>query len=269
MNEKSQFFWLNFVNKMLCNKAVIGKSVSPQNILSLINKLHPRVFEKGLIRLGAKGDGGYLVPDDLNEIEACFSPGVSNVSEFELDCIKRGMKVFMADKSVDSPNLNIPKNQYSFIKKFIGTINNEDYMTMNNWVESSNVSEKSDLLLQMDIEGCEYTSLLNTSDGVMKRFRIIVIEFHYFKDLWNQRFFNLVENTIDYILQTHTCVHIHPNNYFGTYKRKGIEIPAIAEFTFVRNDRAISKEFQHIFPHPLDSDNLHRKTVVLPVQWHR
>ncbi len=226
------------------------------------------MFEKGLIRLGAKGDGGYLVPDDLESIEACFSPGVSNVSEFELDCIKRGMKVFMADKSVEAPNLDIPKDRYSFIKKFIGTTNNEEFVTMNEWVASSGVSEESDLLLQMDIEGCEYTALLNTSTDLMKRFRIIVVECHYFKDLWNQRFFNLVENAFDYILQTHTCVHIHPNNYFGTYKRMGVEIPAIAEFTFVRNDRATSAEFQRTFPHPLDSDNLRRKPVVLPKQWH-
>jgi len=269
MNEKLEFFWLNFINKMLCNKAVIGKSVLPPNILSLINKLHPRVFEKGLIRLGANDDGGYLVPDDLNGIEACFSPGVCNVSEFERDCIKYGMKVFMADKSVDTPNLDIPKNQYSFLKKFIGTVNNEDYITMNKWVESSNISKNSDLLLQMDIEGCEYTALLNTSEDIMKRFRIIVVEFHYFKDLWNQRFFNLVENTIDYILQNHVCVHIHPNNCLGTYCRNGIEIPALAEFTFVRNDREISDKFQHSFPHPLDSDNVNRKTIVLPKQWYR
>lgn len=38
---------------------------------------------KDLIRLGPNGDGGYLVPDDLTGIEACFSPGVCATSEFE------------------------------------------------------------------------------------------------------------------------------------------------------------------------------------------
>jgi hypothetical protein len=48
--------------------------------------------------MGAKGDGGLLVPDDLKGIEACFSPGVNFVSEFEFDCLEKNIKVFMAVK---------------------------------------------------------------------------------------------------------------------------------------------------------------------------
>ena len=51
---------------------------------------------------GPDGDGGYLVPDDLEGIVACFSPGVSNVAGFEKDCALKGMKVFMADASVEA-----------------------------------------------------------------------------------------------------------------------------------------------------------------------
>ncbi len=40
--------------------------------------------------MGGENDGGYLVPDDLEGIEYCFSPGVSNIATFELDCLNRG-----------------------------------------------------------------------------------------------------------------------------------------------------------------------------------
>lgn len=70
---------------------------------SMMDLLHPRVTDKKLIRLGPNGDGGYLIPDDLIGIEACFSPGVSDISGFEKECANRGMKVFLADKSVEKP----------------------------------------------------------------------------------------------------------------------------------------------------------------------
>jgi len=72
-------------------------------VQSLLNKLWPVSCDKELIRLGVLGDGGYLVPDDLDGIEACFSPGVGFDSAFEKDCADRGMKIFLADGSVDKP----------------------------------------------------------------------------------------------------------------------------------------------------------------------
>jgi len=45
--------------------------------------LRPYTTDKELIRLGAEKDGGYLIPNDLAGIEACFSPGVGNEFNFE------------------------------------------------------------------------------------------------------------------------------------------------------------------------------------------
>ncbi|MCU0317661.1 MAG: hypothetical protein MUC92_13840 [Fimbriimonadaceae bacterium] len=55
---------------------------SKEDILSLIAKLRPIRGQHELIRLGPDEDGGYLVPDDLEGIVACFSPGVNTVSRF-------------------------------------------------------------------------------------------------------------------------------------------------------------------------------------------
>ena len=179
------------------------------------------------------------------------------------------MKVYMADKSVDKPNLNIPTNQYDFIKKHIGCTNNSDFITMDEWVNSFCLNENEDLLLQMDIEGGEYYSLINMSDSLLKRFRILVIEFHSLEDLWNPHFFNLAEAVFDKILQTHSCVHIHPNNHHSIDTKFGIEIPKIAEFTFLRNDRANFENKQLKFPHKLDYDNTNKEHIVLPKNWYK
>jgi len=260
----------NSLNKFLIKRgACLTEATSPDKILSLAKKLYPFAIDIPLIRLGTNGDGGYLVPDDLSEIEAVFSPGVAMVSEFELDCLERGMKVFMADKSVEKPNLDVPEAQYSFIKKFVGCVNNDEYITMDEWVNTSGVKTNSDLLLQMDIEGSEYVTLLNTSSNLMTRFRVIVVEFHFYKRLWNSSFFHLVENTFDKILQSHAVVHSHVNNSGDVDCKMGVEIPQLLEITFLRKDRANFEKYQTDFPHELDFDNdTSKPTVILPEHWH-
>jgi hypothetical protein len=250
-------------------KFVFRKSTPKKMVNDLIKKLHPHQTEHELIRYGNQGDGGYLIPNDLVGIKACFSPGVHMVSEFEFDCLKVGMKVYMADKSVEKPNLNIPETDYNFIQKFVGCTNNLDFITMDSWVESSKLSSESELILQMDIEGSEYNSLINMTDDLLMKFRIIVIEFHSLQDLWQPRFFDIASIAFNKLLQTYTCVHIHPNNEDGIDTRLGIEIPKTAEFTFLRNDRIVSKKATVNFPHKLDFDNSDKKHISLPNNWYK
>ena len=237
-------------------------------VVSLIQKLHPFLIDKDLIRLGPIGDGGYLLPDDLDNIEACFSPGVDVVSGFEEDCLEHGMKIFLADKSVDKPNFNLSSDKYNFLKKYVGCTNNSDFITMDEWVNSSHLDKNSDLLLQMDIEGDEYFSLLNISNFLLERFRILVIEFHFLDKLWNPYFYNLAEVVFNKILQTHICVHIHPNNILCIDTQLGVEIPKIAEFTFIRKDRINYKKGLMQFPNMLDCDNTKNKHIKLPNNWY-
>lgn len=257
------------VSQLAKKGILLTKATNKVKVTNLIKSLYPFQIQTKLIRLGAKGDGGYLVPDDLDGIEAVFSPGVDKMSEFEQDCLKYGMKAYMADKSVDKPNLNISEDKYDFIKKHVGCTNNDELITMDNWVNSNIPSDKTELLLQMDIEGGEYNSLINMSDSLMKRFRIMVIEFHELQDFWNPHFFNLSQAVFNKILQTHFCVHIHPNNCCGIHSRLGVEIPRVAEFTFIRKDRVEIKNFQKNFPHELDYDNTNNKTIPLPSNWYK
>lgn len=243
-------------------------TTDPKEVQQLIHRLHPYNTQHKLIRLGPNSDGGYLIPDDLDGIEACFSPGVADISEFEIDCIKRGMNVFMADKSVEKPNINIDEKNYHFLKKFIGCTNNDDTITMDQWVSEHCPSSTSDLLLQMDIEGAEYYSILNMTDALLRRFRIMVIEFHNLDQLWNSHYFHLSNTVFDKLLESHLCVHIHPNNCAGSIKRHGIDIPEVAEFTFLRKDRVTQKEYATKFPHRLDYKNCSKVDILLPTNWY-
>lgn len=260
----------NIINYTI-NRLQISVSLRTKNhlILDFIAKLHPINTQFQLIRFGPESDGGYLIPDDLDGIEACFSPGVELKSGFELDCAERGMKVFMADLSVYKPKLEHPL--FSFTKKFIGSINSNEFITMDNWVNESLVDKNSDLLLQMDIEGAEYEVILNISEELLKRFRIIVIEFHYLFNMYNQPVFDLlITKSFEKILRTHSCIHIHPNNCDNQNKYGDIKVPNVMEFTFLRNDRINSKSFANQFPHKLDNLNCpERPPIDLPTCWYK
>lgn len=235
-------------------------------VQQLIWSLRPMATAAPLIRLGPDRDGGYLVPNDLTDIEACFSPGVGAISGFELDCARLGMQVFMADRSVTQPMAQHPL--FHFMPKHVGAITDDNFMTIDGWRESVLPESQADLLLQMDIDSWEYEAILSMSDTMMRRFRIMVVEFHGLDQLWNRPFFRLASRTFAKILQTHTCVHIHPNNCCGSFARWGLDIPRIAEFTFLRSDRVRDPVPATVFPHPLDHSLAGRPPLTLPRCWY-
>lgn len=265
---RAYYFFYHFAISILSSIRVFPTLLTPKRDLELlIRKLHPISSSNQLIRIGPYGDGGYLVPDDLSGIKACFSPGVCDNSGFELACANLGMKVFLADKSVEGPAMH--HDDFSFIKKFIGSKTTDDFITIDEWVDFSLPGSKDDLLLQMDIEGFEYETFLSMSNSLLKRFRIIVVEFHHLEILWSKPYFRIASAAFEKILQTHSCVHIHPNNCSGIFKTKGLVIPGNMEFTFLRKDRINNLIYVHKFPHMLDSNNINAKPVVLPKCWYR
>jgi hypothetical protein len=207
------------------------------------------------------------VPDDLDGIEACFSPGVGNLTGFEEACAARGMKVYLADASVEAPHL--AHAAMYFEKKFIGAMTGGDFVTLDDWVRGSVASTETDLLLQIDIEGYEYETFLSLSDALLRRFRIIAAEFHDLDQLWNRPFFRVASRAFEKILQTHSCVHIHPNNCVRPIRKRGISTPPVMEFTFLRNDRLGGDAYSTVFPHPLDDDNTENRHFRLPRSWYR
>jgi hypothetical protein len=257
----------SFATHILALGKAYPTALTEKNTLqSLVHKLFPMSPGKVLIRLGPEGDGGYLVPDDLADIEACFSPGVSLISGFEKDCADLGMKVFLADRSVEQPAES--HDLFHFTNKYVGITTSDNFMTVDDWVVSSLPGSQSDLILQIDTEGYEYETFLGMSDSLMRRFRIIIAEFHSLDQLWNRPFFRLASRAFEKILQSHTCVHIHPNNCFSLLNKGGLTIPVVAEFTFLRNDRICNPTYAKVFPHPLDFDNTDNPHFPLPKCWY-
>jgi len=246
----------------------IGYRISPTSnidqVKNFLKTLHPIEFD--LIRVGSESDGGYLVPDDFMDLSYCFSPGVSNNSDFERDLAKRGIPSFLADYSVEAPPIS--NENFRFIKKFVGPISSDNYIEFESWV-SSNSKASDELILQMDIEGSEYGSLLSCNREVLKRFRIMIIEFHGLDLIFDSHGFQLIRDCFIKLLQDFHVVHIHPNNNDPVRTIQGIGIPSLMEISFLRKDRIFDSKHATKFPHPLDRRTvLSKKDFDLPENWY-
>ena len=176
------------------------------------------------------------------------------------------MDVHLADFSVEGPALDHPR--FSFEKRYVGAFPNTTTMTIDQWVSDLCPDPASDLLLQMDIEGAEFEVILNMSTALLQRFRVMVIEFHYLHQLWNKPWFLQVSRSFEKLLEGHVVTHIHPNYCCGSFRSAGLEIPRVAEFTFVRRDHCKSPQPRHDFPHPQDYDNTGKPSLPLPRCWY-
>ena len=231
-----------------------------------IKKFRPKSVGKELIRLGGKGDGGYLLPDDLSGISSCFSPGVDITSTFEEELAEKyGINSFMIDFSVEKPP--IENKLFHFDKKFLGSKNDDKFIRLEDWVKN-NTNDNSDLLLQMDIEGAEYEVIIDTPREIFKKFRIMAIEFHFLDVVFNKNAFKIVEAIFDKLSYDFTVAHIHPNNSRPIININSIDIPELLEFTFLRNDRVEMSDKKLKFPHELDEQCApHRPSRHLPKCW--
>jgi len=242
------------------------RRIERDRLAALIRSLRPVRGDAPLIRIGPAGAGGYLVPDDLEGIEFACLAGVSTDSGFAADLASRGIGVFFSE-SVGSPAQS--GDQIESHTQRLSGFSDAAQMTLDHWKQDTIGDTSGDLLLQMDIEGGEFETLLCVSDSLLRQFRILVIDFHHLHQLWNKPWFLLVEHMFQKLLRTHSVVHIHPNNCCRSFSSADLEIPRIAEFTFYRNDRIGHRAFCGTFPHPLDADNTRRRTLALPGCWYR
>lgn len=229
------------------------RASSRDDFHSFLTLLQPYSTNFSLIRAGGAYDGGYLIPDDLSGLEAIYSPGVAQSSDFEAFFLAQGIPCFLADNSVESPP--IQDKNISFVKKHLGLQATDKEMTLEDWV-SRNTPSSSNLLLQMDIEGAEWAVLTNTPDSILSQFRIVIVEFHNLHKINNADGLVSARNVFEKLLRLFAVVHLHPNNGGGYVKFRGKRIPRVIEVTFIRKDRVTDLEAISVFPHQLDSPNL-------------
>jgi len=196
-----------------------------------------------MLRVGGVGDGSYLIPDDLQGVTHCFSPGVGSSSAFELDLARRGMGVFMTDASVRGPAAE--HENFRFRGDYLASYSDpsRNLVSMEDWYAAElGGSDHGDLLLQMDIEGGEYEVIHSMSDNLLRKFRILAIEFHHLHQLRNCHQCRYMSSALHKLRRIFRVCYLAENFAAGSFVVGGQRHGRLMEVTFLRNDRWPSKE---------------------------
>ena len=261
----------------ILDAAAVDHEAHLRAIREVCEIMAPVPMQHELIRIGGSGDGGYLIPDDLKGIAACFSPGVDNRKDFEDElAVKYGIKSHMCDYTSDESRLKTPiiAGMQTFRKCWLDVGDAPDSITLGRWVEEL-AGPHDELMLQIDIEGAEYRNLLDCDDATLARFRIICIEIHTLFDFMDpSKFYGVLYPFFKKLSKSFVSVHAHPNNYNTGRILPGadIKVPNCIELTLLRRDRVASgptaKLIAPQIPHPLDVVNAkHLEPVVLNDFW--
>jgi len=179
-------------------------------------------------RYGCNNDGGYVIAE-LDETYDCYiSAGISNEESFSRDFInKHNMNNNYAfDGTIDEYPIQYTEN-ITFFKKNINSFNN-----VNNTNLSFLINNFNNIFLKMDIEGGEYSWLLQINETELSKFKQIVIEFHGINnDEWGCSYENKIK-CLEKLSSTHYIVHAHGNNFGLTQNN----IPDVIELTYVNKN---------------------------------
>jgi FkbM family methyltransferase len=201
-----------------------------------------------LKRYGAAGDGGYILSESLTEqSNIVYSYGVGNNDEgvsFDKSMASHGKKLFLYDASINSFWYNPP--QFNFKSEYVNSKNIYKHIQENNHLDDKN------MILKMDIEGCEYETLINCEDRVFDHFSQIILELHDVVNECNDanlignirnindteaRWMNKI-NLLTRLNKDFYVVHIHGNNWVKT-KTEGL--CDVLEVTYIKKSKFTDK----------------------------
>lgn len=215
---------------------------------SIFESLRPVRTCLDLIRIGSDYDGGYLVPNDLEDIEGVVSPGVGGSSNFELFFAAKGIRSVLADPNVLSPPES--SEMFTFLNKRVSGFDDDKNITLDSL--NAHFPNGKDLILQMDIEGGEYEVFSDVSEAILRRYRIMIIEFHFLDNLFVPVGGLIIQRIFNKIRKHFLLVHVHPNNVGGAVYKSGVGYPIVLEATFIRSDRVEQVYGVSKLPNPLD-----------------
>lgn len=216
-----------------------------KDIKKIIVPYKPHVPKKFI---GEKGkDGSYVIGDTEHGI--CYSYGVSDNIIFENGLHDNyGTKSYCYDHTING--IKDKPDYISFKKEGLSHEKTRDCNTILNHILENGHQEYNDMLLKIDVEGCEWPVLLSEYD--FKHFSQIVIEIHMPHIGYD--YHRSIVNAFENLTKNHKIIHIHPV-IFPIIPYVDIEFPRVFELTLLRTDLVsdeIDKDTE--FPGKIDYD---------------
>jgi len=190
-------------------------ALSLDEIVAFYAALRPVDSGYPLVRLGSPQDGGYLLPDCFQGIQACLSPGTSGNTELENQLASiYGIPCYMCDPEDSAENLSLhPLNKFD--AKYFSTRDTNDSFSFAGWLSKYKLLNANPIMLIMDIEGEEVDILADLTDTELSRIRIISVEFHHLYLMHlpeGEAYISKLQQALRRVNTFFDCVHFKPNN---------------------------------------------------------
>jgi hypothetical protein len=221
-------------------------------ILSILRLLEPqKVLGYAKKRVGSAGDGGYVQTDDLAGVSHAFSFGVCDDDAWDLAIAQAGVAVEQFDGTVEGAPSSHPLLR--FHRKMIGVESGPETETLPDLVARHSKSDGPDLLLKMDIEGCEWDVFDRASAETLAKHTQILCEFHEMSRLVAPDFRARARRVFEKLHKHFAVTHVHANNCAPFSLVANIPIPDVLEITLANRARYQFERSDEIFPTPLDA----------------
>jgi len=192
--------------------------------------LRPYSTQYDEIRVGGDVDGGYVIPRISHEWDVLISPGVGASSMFEKSIASPTTKVILIDGNVPKPS-GLPNN-FEFIDKLLWLEDSKNSIRLDS-VIAKYCKDQQRVMLQMDIEGGEWSVLKEVTNRDLQKFQMIILELHNLEKLLVDEFQVDYTNVLNKLTATHFCSHFHVNNAGGFFFYRGKRFPQVVEVTLL------------------------------------
>lgn len=206
----------------------------------LKKELVPKKTNLPKIRIGEKGDGGYVICD-TGPSTGLYSYGCDDNIKFEKAYHEKyGGHCWVFDHTING--ITDCPDYITFIKEGVGPNKEENLDRIDNQISPDH--DCSTMMVQMDVEGYEWITLQFSEK--IKQFAQVIVEFHMNCGVPSE----IKLETLKFMNEHFVLVHIHGNNcplqpWFD------INLPVAFECTYVRKDLVTSAEPDHDTLYPI------------------
>lgn len=219
------------------NPESITATTTYKRCAQMISLLSPMDVEAAkYLRVGKDFDGGYVMIDDFeaDSVDAAYSFGIADDVSWDEEIAGRGIDVFMYDHTIDKLPRQHPRFHY-FKQGITGKKKGEDLRTLQEILEYNGHAQRTNLIMKMDIEGCEWDVFQHVEPGNIDQFSQIVIEIHgLVAAVYDPKALATVMGVLRKINETHQSVHVHANSSGIPLWVGGLVIADVMEVTYLR-----------------------------------
>jgi hypothetical protein len=219
------------VDDKVIHRSKISDEVASQRIRDLSRNIQiSKVLGFDLIRVGGSGDGGYVMLNNLDNIDGVLSLGIGQDVSWDLEISQKVRLIHLYDHTIEGLPELLPGSQW-FKEKIVakGDPTGTSFEDAIKRLPNSNR-----LILKCDIEDSEWEIISNCDSEILGKFDQIVMEFHWLTDKLFTQKYELMLQTFEKIAQTHSVINIHGNNYANFEIIANSPIPDVIEISYAR-----------------------------------